>query len=104
LWAAALVTEVVLSYRHDEAPPPHIEPDIRVSKLVHTLQMSSDVGNVSTETLGRFRWETFYRKMRRLGLKKGDEHRLGMFEAYFETARAIAERYPNLKSWERRHQ
>jgi hypothetical protein len=104
LVVAALVTEAVLSYRHDETPPPHIEPDVRVSKPVHTLQMSSGGGDVRTETLGRFRWETFYRKMRRLGLTKGDEHRLGMLEAYFETARAIAERYPDLKSWERRHQ
>lgn len=104
LVAAALTAEAVVSYRHEEAPPPHIEPELKVSTLGHLVQSSPGGGNVSTEPLGRFRWNTFYRKMRRLSLKKGDERRVGMLEAYFETAQAIMECYPDLKIWERQHQ
>ncbi len=105
LVTAAIATEVFLPHRHDAmAPPPHIEPEIKAS-VPSTLPLNSLGGNaVSTESLGSFRWNTFYRKMRRLGMKKGEVQRFGMLEAYFETARAIAERYPDLKKWERQHQ
>ncbi|MFZ0519977.1 MAG: hypothetical protein WAL95_03075 [Candidatus Acidiferrales bacterium] len=104
LITAAITFEAVVSYRHEEAPPPHIEPELKVSTLGHLVQSSPGGGNVSTEPLGRFRWITFYRKMRRLSLKKGEEQRVAMLEAYFETALAIMERYPDLKIWERQHQ
>jgi hypothetical protein len=33
-----------------------------------------------------------------------DKDELAMFNAYLETARAVVDRYPNLKLWERQHQ
>lgn len=101
---AALTAEALVAYRHEEAPPRHIEPKPKVSTLGHMVQSSPGGGNVSAEPLGRFRWNTFYRKMRRLSLKKGEQQRVGMLEAYFETAQAIIQHYPVLKGWERQHQ
>jgi hypothetical protein len=105
LVAAAIAAEAFLPNRHNAtAPPPHVEPEIKAS-LRSTLPLNSLGGEaVSTESLGSFRWNTFYRKMRGLSLKKGAVQRFGMLEAYFETARAVAERYPDLKRWERQHQ
>ena len=40
--------------------------------------------------------------MRRYGLrKKGEDRTVAMLDAYFDTAKAIMENYPNLKKWER---
>jgi len=60
--AAAIAAEVFLPHRHDAtAPPPHIEPEIKAS-VPSTLPLNSLGGDaVSTESLGQFRWNTFYR-------------------------------------------
>jgi hypothetical protein len=105
LVAAAIAAETFLPRHHDAAAPAtHIEPEIKTSVPSTLPRNSLGGGAVGTESLGSFRWNTFYRKMRRLGLKKGEVQRFGMLEAYFETARAIAECYPDLKRSERQHQ
>ncbi len=42
-----------------------------------------------------------YSKIRRNGLKKGENRKVGLLDAYFETAKEIMEHYPYLKKWER---
>jgi len=99
---AALSSEIVS--HHEAPPPPHVEPEIR-SFLPSLPGSVSASGNAATEeSLGRFRWNTYYSKMRRTSLKKGEVRSLAMMEVYFETAQAIMERYPHLKTWERQFQ
>jgi hypothetical protein len=87
---------------HHEAPPPHIELEIKPLMPSSSGSISSSGGAARNEPLGTFRGNLLYSKMRRYGLrKKGEARTVAMLDAYFDTAKAIMENYPNLKKWER---
>jgi hypothetical protein len=103
LMIAAIAGESVAVSPHElVATQPHIEHECKISMPSTLPSMSASSGGTNSESLGQFRWNTFYRKMLRANRAK--ERLFAMLDAYVETARAITQRYPDLKIWERQFQ
>ena len=80
-------------------PHNHIE-EFDGDKPMATVAIFASGSAVSDQSLGRFRWITFYRKML---WANGSKTKVAMLDAYADTAYEIARRYPDLEGWERLH-
>lgn len=101
--STAIVLHQVLSPLYHEAvgSQPHIDSEIRTPDREKAIVASARGSSGTEELPGHFRQRTLYQKSLRVKKYRNKIEQIEMLEAYVDTARELAETYPNLKQWER---
>jgi len=105
LLSTAIILHEVLSPLHHEGvePQPHIDSENNFHERKKAIAgvISGDSSGIG-ETPGHFRQRTLYTKSLRVTKTRNRRGKIATLDAFVDTARELANAYPDLKPWEQR--
>ena len=103
LSAAVVLHEILTPLQHDATEPqPHIDSENNFPECKRAIPgVISGSGSGTGELPGHFRQRTLYTKSLRVKKTRNPQQTSQTLDAFVDTARELADAYPDLKPWER---